>query len=255
MHSDIVSSRFIVYHYVKCVIFPATRMLISERFMGMTVFVFGLPGSGKSAAARHIQSFARQKKFRPRRFRDYPLLYKMFQDEQKANNEEKRFRSTQYLGYDGFDVLDFDVFDEALQKLHHNILRRKKLPDDSRELLIIEFSRDDYCEALSFFPSLRLHNASFLFIDSDIATCKARIKARADHPRTLDDRYVSDYIFEVYYQRDHQQYMTEVALQLNQQFGVPREHIHIIHNGLEVSVQQFYQAVESFASDILEIKV
>ena len=102
--------------------------------MGITLFVFGLPGSGKSAAARHIKSFARQKKFRPRRFKDYTILYKMFQDDQKVNNEEKRFRSTQYLGYDGFDVLDFDVLDEALQKLHHNILWRKKLADDSTEL-------------------------------------------------------------------------------------------------------------------------
>ena len=98
--------------------------------MGLIVFVFGLPGSGKSAAARHIKSFARQKKFRPRRFRDYILLYKMFQDDQKATNEKKRFRSTQHLGYDGFDVLgfdvlDFDVLDKGLQKLHHDILQRK----------------------------------------------------------------------------------------------------------------------------------
>src|SRR5438874_5609557 len=121
MHLDIVSSRFIVYHYVKCVIFPATCIFISERFMGIIVFVFGLPGSGKSAAARHIKSFARHKKFRPRRFRDYTILYKMFRDDQKAKNEKERFRSTRSLGYDGFDVFDFDVLDEALQKLHHNI--------------------------------------------------------------------------------------------------------------------------------------
>jgi hypothetical protein len=230
-------------------------MLISERFMGITLFVFGLPGSGKSEAARRIKSLAREKKFHPQRFRDYTILYKMFRDDQKAKNKKKRFRSTQSLGYDGFDVLDFDVLDEALQKLHHNILWRKKLASDSTELLIIEFSRDDYCEALSFFTSLRLHDAHILFINSDIPTCKARIKARADHPLTLDDRYVSDYSFETYYQRDHQQYMTEVALQLKQRFGVTIEHIQVIHNGPEISAQQFYQAIESFASDLLKIKV
>jgi len=223
--------------------------------MGITLFVFGLPGSGKSAAARHIKSFARQKKFHPRRFRDYPILYKMFQDDQKTNIEKKRFRSTLTLGYDSFDVMDFNVLDEALQKLYEKILRRKKLADDSAELLIIEFSRDDYCEALSFFPLLRLHDAHYLFIHSDILICQARIKARADHPRTLDDRYVSDYAFKMYYHRDHQQYINEVALQLNQRFGVPMEHIQVINNGPEISVQQFYQAVESFASDLLKIKV
>ena len=223
--------------------------------MGITLFVFGLPGSGKSAAARHIKSFARQKRFRPRRFRDYPILYKMFQDDQKANYENKRFRSTQDLGYDGFDVLDITVFNDAIQKRHHDIMKRKEFADKSTELLIIEFSRDDYCEALSLFTSLRLNDAHFLFINSDIPTCKARIKARADHPRTLDDCYVSDYIFEAYYKRDHQQYITEVALQLKQRFGVPIEHVQVIHNGPEISVQQFYQAVESFANDLLKIKV
>ena len=49
--------------------------------------------------------------------------------------------------------------------------------------------------------------------------------------------------------------MTEVALQLKQRFGVPIEHIQVIHNGPEISVQQFYQAVESFANDLLKIKV
>jgi hypothetical protein len=223
--------------------------------MGITLFVFGLPGSGKSAAARYIKSFAKQKKFYPRHFRDYPILYKMFRDDQKTTDQKKRFRSTETLGYDSFDVIDFNVLYEALQKLYEKILRRKKLADDSTELLIIEFSRDDYCEALSFFPSFRLQDAHFLFIHSDIPTCKARIKARADHPRTLDDRYVSDRIFNEYYQRDHQQYLTEVALQLNQRFGVPMEHIQVINNGPEISVQQFYQAVESFASDLLKIKV
>src|SRR2546421_5891904 len=124
MPSGLVSSRFIVYHYVKCVIFPATCMLISERLVSLKVFIFGLPGSGKSEAARHIKSFARQKKFRPRRFKDYTILNKMFIEDQKANKKEKRFRSTQYLGYDGFDLLDFNLLDEALQKLHHNILWR-----------------------------------------------------------------------------------------------------------------------------------
>jgi hypothetical protein len=159
------------------------------------------------------------------------------------------------LGYDGFDVFDINTYDEALQELHHHIQWRKKLADDSYELLIIEFSRVDYCKALSFFASLRLRDVHFLFIHSDIPTCKARIKARADHPQTLDDRYVSDYILETRHQRDHQHYITEVALQLNQKFGIPTERIQVIDNGPEISVQQFNQAVESFASDLLKIKV
>jgi adenylate kinase family enzyme len=224
--------------------------------MVVILFVFGLPGSGKSAAARQIWSFARHKKFRPRRFRDYILLNRMFKKDQEVNNDEKRFRSTkEYTKYDGFDILDFSVLDEVLQKLHRNIIRRKKLVDDTIELLIIEFSRIDYCKALSFFPSLPLKDAYFLFIYSKISVCKERIKARAVHPKTLDDRYVSDYSFDKYYKKDQQQSITEIALQLNQQFGVPIEHVQNIYNGTEISVELFNQSVESFANDLLMIKV
>ncbi len=225
--------------------------------MGLILFVFGLPGSGKSVAARQIKSFARKKHFKPRRFKDYTILYRLFQDDQATeDNLEKRFRSTKiYSEYDGFDVLDFNVLDEALQILHRNIIRRKKLVDENIELLIIEFSRIDYCKALSLFPSLQLSDAYFLFINSDILSCKARIKARADHPRTLDDRYVSDYTFDMYYNKDHQRYISEVALQLNRWYSVPIEHVQVIHNGLESSSQQFYGAIIEFANDLLKIKV
>src|SRR5690349_8557330 len=110
--------------------------------MAITLFVFGIPGRGKSVAARHIKSITRHKEFHPRRYKDYPILYKRFQDDQKAKNKKKRYRSTLSLGYDGFDVLDAEEYDKALQQLHQNILRRKKLNDDNREILIIEFSRD-----------------------------------------------------------------------------------------------------------------
>jgi len=49
--------------------------------------------------------------------------------------------------------------------------------------------------------------------------------------------------------------MTEVVLQLNQQFGIPKEHIRVIQNGPEISEKQFYQAVESFVENLLKIKV
>lgn len=219
--------------------------------MDIILFVLGLPGSGKSATARHIKSFAEQKKFQAHRFKDYGILYKMFQ----KDKEEKRFRSTQPQGYDGFDVLDFDVFDEALQRLHRSVQQQRKQAEDDTELLIIEFSRVDYCEALTFFKSLRLRDAHFLFINSEIQTCKARIKARAEHPRPFDNRYVSDYIFEEYYEEDHQQYLTEVAGQLNQRFDIPLDHIHVIHNGPDVTKEQFIHNVEEFAGDMLKIKV
>jgi hypothetical protein len=215
--------------------------------MVQNVFVLGLPGSGKSTALRHIEMLARDYHRPPNVLQDYRILYDMFQ----ADREGIRFSSTLH---DGFDVHNFSACNDALTELAR-CLREKERTAKPKEVSIIEFARDDYCKALEFFASLSLAKAFFLFIDAEIETCKQRIKARVANPRTPDDHYVSEYIFEAYYNRDHQQYMTEVALQLKQQFGVPIEHIQVIRNGSEISVQQFYQAVESFANDILKIRV
>jgi len=219
--------------------------------MVIKLFIFGLPGSGKSAASRHIEHFAVENKWLAKRFRDYSILYIMF----LAEGERKRFHSTKY---DGFDVLDHTAFDEALEKLNHRIEQREKPANGNKELLIIEFSRDDYCMALRFFVSQPLQDAYILFIDADINTCKQRIKERVIKPqaeRTEDDNYVSEFIFDTYYERDHRHYLESVASQLREQFGIPADHIHVIHNGFTVSKDEFQKRVIAFAIDVLKLHI
>lgn len=219
--------------------------------MGVKLFIFGLPGSGKSAASRHIIDFAGKNSWIVKRFRDYSILYTMF----RADVEGNHFSPTKY---EGFIVLDYTVLDDALEELNHRIEQREKPVDGNKELLIIEFSRDDYCKALNFFPSYLLEDAYFLFIDAaDIQTCERRIEGRVTKPlaeRNEDDNYVAEFSFETYYNRDHRRYLESVASQLREQFGIRREKVHVIYNGPEISEEEFHKRVTAFAVNKLRLK-
>lgn len=154
-----------------------------------SLFILGLPGSGKSTAARYIVDH--YKAWSTVRINDYDILYEM----SRVDKEGKRFSTTTYDGYDGFDVLDHSAFDDALWKLKAIVAKQKRL-FAKHKLIIIEFARDDYSKALKrFFPEFLedTKDAYFLFIDTDILTCKQRIQDRVSKsPEKLikeDDRY------------------------------------------------------------------
>lgn len=221
--------------------------------MYVKLFILGLPGSGKSGAARNIALHTKNYGLTVQHFRDYAILYRMYREDK----EGKHFRSTEDLGYDGFDVTNPRAFDDALDELNRQVLQRKRPVDESKELLIIEFSRVDYCKALEFFAEHLLKNAYILFISTDIPTCIQRIQERVAKPpveRTEDDHYVSKQIFENYYEQDQRDYLNSVAVQLQKQFGIHKENIHVIHNGHTVSEQEFKERVGTFVKNILKQK-
>ncbi len=218
-----------------------------EQIVKQIIFVLGLPGSGKSTAARYIQMLARDYNRTPFRLQDYPILYAMF----LADKAGTRFSSTLHDGYDGFDVHNLSACDDALRELVRQ-LQEKERTSQTNEVSIIEFARDDYCEALELFTSTPLTNAFFLFIDAEIETCKQRIKARVANPQTSDDHYVSEYIFEAYYNRDHRHYLTSTAACLTERFHIAKERITVINNTNGVTMQAFLSQVEEFVTPILK---
>jgi shikimate kinase len=215
--------------------------------MEQNVFVLGLPGSGKSTVACHIEMLARDYHRPPDLLQDYRILYEMFQ----VDREGIRFSSTQHDGYDGFDIHDFTAFDDALKELVR-CLQKKEYSSKQNGVNIIEFARDDYCKALEFFASLPLTEAFFLFVDAEVETCKQRIKARVENPQTTDDHYVSEYIFEAYYDRDHRQYLTSTAACLSERFHIEKKRIRVIYNTNWVTMEAFLSQVEKFVTPILK---
>lgn len=164
-----------------------------QEVCGMTrkLFLLGLPGSGKSTIARKIKE--RYANLSTQHVSDYDILYTMFQEDKE--NKGGKFVPTKY---GGFDVLDFSILDLALQKMESQVVElinsNKKV-----EFIMIEFARNDYSHALRQFSSDFLQGAYVLFLRADTNICKQRICERADHPSTEEDYFVSDDIFNVYY--------------------------------------------------------
>jgi hypothetical protein len=209
------------------------------------LFVLGLPGSGKSTAARFIEMLARDYRWIPRRFNDYDILYEMY----LADTEGKRFSKAEY---DGFDVHEHIVFDEALIEIEKRVSQRCMVAGDKDELIIIEFARNDYCDALGLFSPAFLQDAFFLFLDTDIPTCRKRIKYRSEHPETPDDHYVSEYIFESYYQNDDRQYQTSVISKLNECCDINEDRVMVIDNPSTTSVQCYLENIKPRIITILQ---
>ena len=209
------------------------------------LFVLGLPGSGKSTAARYIEMLARDYNWLPRRFNDYDILFEMY----LADTEGKQFSKAEY---NGFDVHEHFVFDEALREIEKKVLQRNKVACDKDELIIIEFARNDYSNALGLFSPAFLQDAFFLFLDTDIPTCRIRIKNRSEHPETSDDHYVSEYIFKSYYQNDDRQYQASVTSKLNGYRDINEDRVMVIDNTSTTSMRHFLESIKPWIIAILQ---
>jgi hypothetical protein len=166
--------------------------------VSVKLFILGNPGSGKSTAYRHIKDVIDQQypDWSIVRFHDYSILQRMFFFEKLfcSYRKNKQFREAEH---GGFDVLDFTVLDTALRKLEKQV--RHSYDPLRDELIVIEFARDNYYEALKKFKASFLEDAYFLFIEADLGTCIQRAKDRVTDPPTPDNHFVSKEILVQYY--------------------------------------------------------
>src|SRR5450759_821323 len=160
--------------------------------MSVKLFILGRPGSGKSAAYRHIQKYVDlyHPEWSTKRFNDYDILLGMLLHEKLYTNYSEDKRQFSETDHDGFDVRDFTVLDTALKELEKQV--RLRCSPSKDEIIIIEFARDDYKHALKQFSANFLKDAYFLFIEADIKTCIQRVKNRVKLPQTSDDHFVSE---------------------------------------------------------------
>ena len=209
--------------------------------MAVKMFILGLPGSGKSAIYRHIVKYLmpRYEGWTIARVNDYALLREMFQDDIK----HEQFRPADH---GGFDILDLTVFDTALKVVEERV--QSRMSSKENELILIEFARNDYYKALKqFTPSfLRDSDSYFLFIDSDLETCKQRIHERVAHHASEDDNFVSDYIFDAYYCEDNKHYM---SCNFKTEYRVNEQYVRIINN--RGSLMRLEHEVDDFIDFVL----
>jgi gluconate kinase len=169
--------------------------------MAVKLFLLGRPGSGKSTVARYIAKLAQHEGWVPTYYCDYNVLYNMFQTELR-----KPFCTQQHfepIDHNGFRVIDFSVLDPALHIIQKRAIASLNDCDPyTRRLIVIEFARDDYIQALRQFDPAFLQDAHFLFLSADVDLCIQRIHDRVAHPDSIDDHFVSDDIMTGYYQKD-----------------------------------------------------
>src|SRR6266699_5582082 len=121
--------------------------------MKKTLFILGLPGSGKSEMARQITKHVFEKyQWRTRYFNDYGILKTM-----SDYDTDRQFKSAES---GGFDVLDLTAFDIALRRLEQVVNE----DTEKAEMLLIEFSRNDYQRAFHQFSRAFFQDAYFLHL-------------------------------------------------------------------------------------------
>jgi adenylate kinase family enzyme len=205
--------------------------------MALKLLVFGLPGGGKSTIAHYTSTYLKNRTWRSFHFSDHVILRDMF----LADIEQKQFKPSDY---EGFDVTDIEAFDIALKKLEL-IVNIHLLSAKQEEIVLIEFARNDYQRAFRQFSETFLQEAYFLHLDVDLEICKKRIRERIAHPSTQDDFYVSEYIFNSYYNEDDGRNIPQI---LANNHGVEMERVKIIDNNGSLSdsialVKQFIDAM------------
>jgi hypothetical protein len=194
------------------------------------LFILGLPGSGKSAIARFILEYVSRQRVDEQsdqcwsaiRFNDYAILLDTFHQDTAG----KRFKPARPSG---FDVLDLEVFDEALQTLEREVNAYiDSLQSERKKLVLIEFSRNDYDHAFRQFNESLLKDAYFLYLDTELEKCKQRICYRSVNQINPEDDYpVSEYIFEKYYHADD---WTRIMAILAKDFGVDIKRVWTFYN-------------------------
>lgn len=184
------------------------------------LFIFGLPGSGKSDVAQHIHRKLQNDGWFVKHLYDYPLLQERFLAEidNKIPEEERKFRAVGPKLLNGFDVVDLTVLDDVLMDLAdevNNISQDADTLPHKKSLLIIEFARKRYRNALSLFGNEMLQDAHILYIDSQLDVCIERIHHRLNSHSQFD-HFVSDDTMKKHYSYDDwsdwcQYYLDELA--------------------------------------------
>ena len=227
------------------------------------VFVVGRSGSGKTTAAKiiaeSIPSIAQSifhEKLSSQRFRDYDILYNMYQEDMAKHYPNHKYHRFRKAEYNGFEVLDYSAFDEALLKLQEEVTT--SVASNYPGFVTVEFARNNYQHALKIFSDRFLEHAHLLFVDCDVEECIRRIYKRISNPPRPDFHFVPERIMRSYFSEDNVDYMAYFG---EDTWGDQGQHYTTDFPFLErvkaidnthLSLEAFQKEVENFASLVVK---
>ena len=157
--------------------------------MTVKIFLLGRPGSGKSTTAKYIEELSLKiKGWKLYRFNDHPIL------EQMLRKGDGRIAHDG----DGFIVHDDTAFEDALKHLNIAVTKHLNL-DQKDEIVVIEFARSNYTQAVSHFSKNVVEDAYCICINTDIPICITRTRERAVSQTNLDDHPISEKALNLHY--------------------------------------------------------
>lgn len=199
------------------------------------VFLFGRPGSGKSTSAHCIEMIARDEQLSVKRFTDYPILDEWFH----ADMECCRFQPSLY---GGFDIIEPDVYDEALS-LMSSTIRRELASPQPPDLIVIDFARADYRSAFEIMGESLIRDSHFLLYEAESETCMRRIEQRVRTANSLDDHFTSEFVLAAYERPD---YIDSIFTLLVKDYLVDETRITRIDNSSSNSRQNLTHQMAAF---------
>ena len=212
--------------------------------MAVKIFILGLPGSGKSTISHHIADYVGERHWSTTHIYDYEILLQMYQGDTKG-----QFRSA---GHGGFDVLHLPVFDIALKELEQNVITYLSTAL-LKEIVLIEFSRNNYEGAFQQFNQEFLQDSYFLYLNVEREICKKRLRERTAAPNTSNDHYVSEYIFDTYYIGDDGIDLPRI---LKRNYSIDSLKVRVINNSASQEdsayLNEQFEEIQRFIDYIIE---
>lgn len=204
------------------------------------LFVLGTPGSGKTTISRHIVKYVQSQGIHAVNLSDYSILLDMCERDIK----HEYFKPSKY---GGFYLTEQCIYDRALEILERRV---QEVYEKNHDLVIIEFARSNFLNALKVFEDDFLYQSSILLLKVDILTCMERVRKRVICPKTPDDHYTPRKIFQLYIHKDDEQYLNNLRTQIEQSCDIASENIVIIDN--KTTEEKTLSLVERYLDSFIE---
>ncbi len=162
--------------------------------MYTTIFLLGRPGCGKSLIYQILSEKFRELGMASscERIDDFPILKELLDQDTSFKRHVRK--------EGGFEVTDFSIVDEVLDKINEKIQKLKR----KGNILFIEFARDHYQRALAHFSPEVMKESLLLYVYCPFEECLKRNirRYRNRKPGDDDSHIVPEDLMRSYYRND-----------------------------------------------------